>query len=288
MAFRPLTIALVLLLTIPAASGEQTRTPLTVTYVANEGFIIACQDKKVVIDALFGGWESNDYRMPSDSTIALMKAAQPPFDSVDVLAVTHVHDDHFSPTIVASHMRHDLGCTLVCTPQVVEKLAGIEGYSEFSSRIRPVCGPVDSAITISISGLEITVIVGQHGAYYETDEKTGKSVNLHAGVQHLEYLISMCGRTVYHSGDAPLNDTERYRRLGFGQSTIDLALVQRFSPREVMSFGEKLIWDVIRPEKVILMHMRPGQDYAEPENKKVCADRGIIVPRVSLETWTVP
>ncbi len=200
-----------------AISGEDTRTPLTVTYVANDGFIFECQDKKVVIDALFGGWESDEFYMPTDSTIELMKMAKPPFDNIDLIAVTHFHDDHFEPSIIMSHLKHDLRSVVVCTPQVAEKLAKDEGYSDIRGRIKPISAPIDSVVAINIGGIDVKVIPGKHGPYIETDEATGEKIDRHSGVQHLEYLISMCGRTIYHSGDAPLNDMERYRRLGFGR-----------------------------------------------------------------------
>lgn len=283
---------LLLLLIFSAAmstvGAEEPKPPLTVTYVANEGFIVECRDKKIAIDALFGGGESREYVMPSDSVIDLMKTAQPPFDSIDVIAVTHWHHDHFEPGIVMSHLRHNLRGVLVCSPQVAERMQKVDGFSEVSGRIQVISAPVDSVVAINVNALGIVAIPGKHGQYIDIDESTGEKVDLHRDVQHLEYLISMYGRRVYHGGDAPLNDMERYSRLGFGRDATDLALVPWFTPDKIESFRETLIRDVIKGETIVLMHLWPGRDFSAPEHREVCAGRNILVPRTSLETWVVP
>ncbi len=270
-----------------AIGGEDAKPPLTVTYVANEGFIIECPGKKVAIDAFFGGWKSEDYLMPSDSLIELMKTARPPFDNPDLIAITHFHSDHFEAGLVASNMKHNPRTVLICTPQVAEKLGKDEAYAEFSSRIKVIAAPVDSMVAVTVDGIDIEVLPGKHGPYLETDEATGEQIDRHAGVQHLEYLITMCGRTIFHSGDAPLNDMNRYPRLGLGAHKIDLAMVQWFTPRERISFRENLVRETIKPEKIILMHISPGRSFSEPENIKACTEGNIIVPRRSLEKWII-
>ncbi len=278
----------VLSLAPPAINGEEAKPPLAVTYVANEGFIIECRDMKVAIDALFGGWKSDEYYMPTDSTIELMKMARPPFDNIDLIAVTHYHSDHFESGIMASHLKHNPRSTLICPPQVAEKLAKEEGYSEISGRIKTISAPVDSVVAIKIDEFDIKVLPGKHGPYFETNEKTGEKIDRHRGVQHLEYLISMCGRMVFHSGDAPLNDMERYPRLGLNHVTIDLAMVQWFTPRGIISFREKLVRETIGARKIMLMHLPPRRNFSGPEQKKICSERNIIIPQRSLENWIIP
>ncbi|SYZ72677.1 hypothetical protein TRIP_C20792 [Candidatus Zixiibacteriota bacterium] len=283
-----LYLTFALLTALPDFGGNNPKSPLTVTYVANEGFIIECGGKKIAIDALFGSGKSDEYQMPTDSIITLMKQALPPFDGLDLIAVTHYHGDHFAPELVVSCLRHNPDAILVCSPQVAEKLAGLEAFSEISNQIKIVDAPVDSIVNLRINGINISALPGKHGPYYETDEATGVKMDRHKDVQHLEFLITTSGRTIFHSGDAPLNDMTRYSRPGFANHNVDLALVQWFVPRKAISFRENLVRQTLNPGKIILMHLRPGQNFSGPENQKACADRNIIVPERMLEQCIIP
>jgi len=271
----------------PAVGQKEGRAPLNVTYIANDGFMIESQAKKVVIDAMFGGWKSEYYFSPSDSILRSMEMALPPFDNIDVIAVTHNHMDHCKPAIIASHMKHNPRAILVCPPQVAEDLAALEGYTDIKNRIKIITAPIDSLVSVDINGINITAILGKHGSYFETDTLTGETIDRHRDIQHMEYLISIGGRKAYHSGDAPLNDMTRYERLGFGRDTVDLAMIQWFTPGEMVSFREKLVKQVIGAKKIMLMHLVPGSKIFEPEYKKICEDRNLILPQKSMERWVI-
>ncbi|MCX6830200.1 MAG: MBL fold metallo-hydrolase [candidate division Zixibacteria bacterium] len=269
---------------ISDCAGYHENSPLAVTYVANEGFLIECENKKILIDALFGG-KAQPYFIPSDSIVELMKAAQSPFDNIDLIAVTHAHMDHFNPQIVAAHMKHNPRAILVCPPQVGEKLESAADYSAIKDRIRAVWSPSDSAISTEIAGMKLRIFPGRHGAYYELDSLTGQSVDIHRNVQHLEYLFSIGNRASYHCGDAPMNDMKRYQSYTLERDSIDVACVQWWDAKEALSFRQKLIKDILRPDRVILMHLAPARPpRGNPERQTVVA-KEVIVPRRSMEKW---
>ena len=112
-----LILTLVVFVSIAVSGMQEARSPLSVTFIANEGFMIECGGKKVLIDGLFGGKGAAGYQQPSDSIIGLMKMAEAPFDSIDLIAVTHYHGDHFDAGIAASYLRNSHGTILICTPQ---------------------------------------------------------------------------------------------------------------------------------------------------------------------------
>lgn len=256
---------------------------LSITFIANEGFLIECQDEKFAVDAFFGGPDAVGYQMPSDSIIQLMKTAAAPFDHINLIAVTHAHHDHFDAGMVASYLRHNPKTMVVCPPQAAELLAREEGYADFSPRLRPISHPDDSVITLEIGSISIAVLTGKHGQYIDTDELTGEKIDRHREVRHLEFLFFVGERKIYHSGDAPLNDINRYRRLEW--SPVDVALTQWFTPRPRSSFRENLVREAIGAETIIMMHIPPGRVFSDPEQKKICAERKIIVPTRSLEKW---
>ncbi len=69
---------------------------LEITYVANEGFLLAGGGKKVLIDALFDGGIAGYPTIPDELRPSL-EQARPPFDGVDLVLATHFHGDHFGP-----------------------------------------------------------------------------------------------------------------------------------------------------------------------------------------------
>jgi L-ascorbate metabolism protein UlaG (beta-lactamase superfamily) len=273
----------------PACTGLSGRPPLTVTYVANEGFLIEGAGKKVLIDALFGGWQSDWCDVPSDSIVQLMTGALPPFDDIDLIAVTHDHVDHFDAEITAAHLKNNHRGVLVCTPQAEEKLAATGPYAEIKDRIRTVYSPGDSAVLMEFSGIGLRILPTRHGAYWETDPVTKEYVNCHRYVQHLEFVITLGRRVLFHCGDAPLMDPSVYYSFGFGEKDMDLAFVQWWSPQEeMMSATQALVRDIIRPERIILMHLSPGEKFVDQSKQKVPVAREVFVPQYSMQSWVFP
>src|SRR5262245_25828774 len=86
----------------PAAANS-----LEVTYLANEGFMIAGGGRKLLIDALFReGVEG--YATITPATRELLEQARSPFDGVDAVFAAHFHDDHFDAEAVLAHLTHNL------------------------------------------------------------------------------------------------------------------------------------------------------------------------------------
>ncbi len=282
-----LTVLTGLSLVVSSCTPSQHRPPLTITYVANTGFMIDRDGRKILVDALFDGVTGRWCYSPPDSVVDLLRAAQPPFDSVDLIAVTHTHIDHFDPDLVSAHLKHNSQGILVCPEQGREKLRTSRHYPEIQDRIRFVSAPVDSMVAMEIAGIDVMVLTTQHSPYYEEDETTGETVDRHADIQHLEFVFTVGGRTLYHCGDSPMNDRERYERFGFGNERIDLAFLPWWDMGERLTFRQLLIRDVIRPEAAIMMHLIPGREPSgEPEKDKTIADT-VIVPREPLEQWII-
>lgn len=72
--------------------------PIQVTLVANAGLLLRYQDASILLDALFSG-ESCSFCAPSPATRERLLHGDPPFDSVDYVLFTHLHEDHFSEAL---------------------------------------------------------------------------------------------------------------------------------------------------------------------------------------------
>ncbi len=72
--------------------------PIQVTLVANAGLLLRYQDTSILLDALFSG-ESCSFCAPSPATRERLLHGDPPFDCVDYVLFTHLHEDHFSEAL---------------------------------------------------------------------------------------------------------------------------------------------------------------------------------------------
>ena len=73
---------------------EATPDGLEITYIANEGVLIAAGDGQVLIDGLHRPYYPM-YAVLPPAQRDLIETARPPFDEIDVILVSHVHRDHF-------------------------------------------------------------------------------------------------------------------------------------------------------------------------------------------------
>ena len=62
----------VLLMNRTLIYSQETVNSCTITYIANDGFLIETNNSKVLIDALFGGINGNWCDQPDDSVSTLM------------------------------------------------------------------------------------------------------------------------------------------------------------------------------------------------------------------------
>lgn len=71
---------------------------IQVTLVANAGLLLRYQDSSILLDALFSG-ESCSFCEASPATRERLLRGDSPFDSVDYVLFTHLHEDHFSEAL---------------------------------------------------------------------------------------------------------------------------------------------------------------------------------------------
>ena len=175
-----------------------------ITYLANEGFLLAAGDDKVLIDALFPGIDGYP-RVPPDLRSRLDRA-EAPFDGVDLVLATHLHDDHFGPREVARHLASS-GAMFVSTPDAVE-------------RLRRVSEPtVDIVAQHPGRGRRSRLSVG--------DDLAITVLNLHHGsrdIQNLGFIVEIGGLKVLHVGDTEVKVAD-IAPLELGADAVDVALL---------------------------------------------------------------
>jgi L-ascorbate metabolism protein UlaG (beta-lactamase superfamily) len=244
---KKLSLLLIIIFTIVFVNTDcyaKSDQKVEVTFIANAGFLITSQSKKVLIDALFN--QGMGFGQPSKEILEKLKNAQPPFDDVDLVLVTHSHPDHFNARFIIEHLESNQKAVFVAPKQVINN---IEVYLEESSeniinRIMEITPEWKTCIGLTINGIELKVIGLQHWIP-------------HLGAPYINgYICTIGGKNVLHIGDAGseleyIKDISELHNLA-----IDIAFVADIWSENDETSIKKFI-EYINPKHVIYMHLGP-------------------------------
>jgi L-ascorbate metabolism protein UlaG (beta-lactamase superfamily) len=228
-----------------------------ITYISNEGFLLEVSGKKVLIDGLFDQIEGDWCDSPTKETVDLMEASAPPFDQVDLIAITHKHQDHFSAKVVVNHLLNNPSGKVVCPSQVVEVLKQNPDYEKIKDQITSLTPKELSDSIVMLAGISIRVLRLEHSHYMEEDSTSGEMKNRHRDIENLGFLFNIDGVKIFHCGDTnPLNQ-EEYSTYALHKDSIDLAFLERMFVGRGAE-GMAMINDYIQPSYTVFMHIGPG------------------------------
>lgn len=217
---------------------------LTVTYIANEGFLFESGTKKILIDGIFfDGGES--FYTPTAEALESARNSTAPFNNITVLLNSHMHADHIDPSSVIEHLSNNTSGVLILPQQSGDQLLPIEGYSEVKNRIRPVKWTNHSGFDTTVSDIEIKTHSFTH-------------FNGNTTVQNIGYLIDLNGYKIFHSGDSDPAILDTFQLYNLAEENIDLAFLHRsFFDDGDNSIGEQII-NYINPKAIVIMHIKIG------------------------------
>ena len=227
---------------------------LEVTYIGNEGYLIATGGTKILIDALTN---SQYYASPSDSLVAMMMDGAPPYNDIDYLLVTHDHADHFNAGLTARYLAKHPSVQFISNAQVCSKIA-------VDSSTDRQCVVLDlgrgEQRTIRGGKAVVKVLRLDHGGSRETN--------------NLAFLVTADDCAFFHVGDARLADNEEFlRAVDWSSHNIDLLFLEYFDRG---SDVQSMIQTVIKPKQVVLMHI-PGGEEEKVRNSEDKVDPAAVV-----------
>jgi L-ascorbate metabolism protein UlaG (beta-lactamase superfamily) len=213
---------------------------LRVTYIANEGFLLAGEGKKVLVDSLFANGVSGYATLPGPMRSA-SRAAEDPFDGVDLILVSHFHADHFDAATVVEHLRASSETVFLSTPQAVYEIQKlVEDDKGILDRLTAVHPPEGESLSLKRAGIELEVLNLHHG-------RGGNPP-----VENLGFVVRMGGVTWLHVGDteATLSD---FRPYSLPEKAIDVALL----PDWFLDYAQfvEVVSKEIQPRFVVVMHL---------------------------------
>lgn len=220
-----------------AATAKTAAGVLEVTYLANEGFMLAGGGRKVLIDALFH--ESNgNYAAPSPATRELLEQARAPFADVDAAFATHYHYDHFEAGVVAAHLIHNPQAFFFSTNQAADKLRATAQFDAFKTRV-----------VAALPKEGERVHSGHRGIYVQL-------LNIHHGrsrpVENLGFIVELAGKRVLHIGDSEAEPAV-FQQYEVVKDRIDVALLPFWYLLD--DNFKRVVREQIQPRHIVVMHI---------------------------------
>lgn len=232
---------------LPAAAGSSVASAnaagaLEVTYLANEGFMIAGYGRKVLIDALFGKG-LRGYAVVSPAQRELLEQARAPFADVDAVFATHSHDDHFNAESVLAHLTTNPQAFFFSTNQAAEKLKATGKFDTIKSRVITALPKEGERVHTGHRGISVQLLNIHHGRTRP--------------IENLGFIIEIAGKRILHIGDSEAEPAvfQKYEVL---KDRIDVAFLPYW-----YFFGDdkkQAVSAYIQPRHIVLMHLPPDMD----------------------------
>lgn len=224
---------------------SQIKDSIVVQYIANAGFLIEMNGLKVVIDGFFNNG-FNRYEIPDSITQNRLTQNQPPFHDLDLILITHKHADHFNDSLIYLHLTNNKKAIMICPNQVQELMRKDSlQYSKVQNRIKIITPDTDSFIKTNIAGAELVACRLWHGKKQNQE------------IENNGYALTYKNKTIFHSGDATIQDFNGINGLDLVKLEIDVALL--FSGFGGIPFLNKTD-SLIHADNYVFMHL--SKDFA--------------------------
>lgn len=221
---------------------------ITLTYIANCGFLIELDGSRIIVDGLFR-YGHNRYPTPDTAVLRLMKENLEPFKGIDLILVTHTHVDHFDRHLVTACMLNNPSAKLICPGQAVDSLKlDTLSFGIIEGRILQCSPELNTSQRLLHGEIEIHACRLPHvgGARF-------------ASAEHVAFLISGKGGSVFHSGDIDPYHTEGYHGIKISEQDVDTGLLNEDYSKPA---NAGLAAEFINARNNVAMHL-PGAEAAE-------------------------
>jgi ankyrin repeat protein/L-ascorbate metabolism protein UlaG (beta-lactamase superfamily) len=228
---------------VPRLAPKNPENPwVDITYISNDGFLIASETQKILVDSLIKnpwGYSDTPAKVFDD-----MVNARPPFEHIDLLLFSHAHRDHFEPEMAVKVLMGHPETILVGNEIVFKELKEAAGddYSKISSQVKNVNPQWGTIVEETLKGVDFQIFPVNHS----TPDRPYMT---------LAFILDMRGIKVLHMGDIYAQSNEEYfRTLQLQKHKIDVAFIDPFFLLD--KTGRQLTEEFIQPEEIIPMHMR--------------------------------
>jgi L-ascorbate metabolism protein UlaG (beta-lactamase superfamily) len=213
-------------------------------YLANAGVLISHGETKIVFDPLFDQDFGTYELVPKDIEEALF-AADPPFDGLDAVFVSHHHGDHFSPERVLQLLVAQPNLQLFGPSQAIDSLSVDPADAALRGRLHAVELDLDGTFRQVLGEIEVSAVRIPHSGW----------PTRHADIDNIAFRVSLnAAATVLHMGDAHTDPAFFDEQATYwAERSLHLALPPYWF--FLSNGGKKILDDTIRAAEVIGVHV---------------------------------
>ena len=214
----------------------------TARYLGNAGVMVQDGDTKLLFDPLF---EKNfeTYQLVPPRIKGALMLGSAPYDDIDVLFISHAHDDHFAADTVLAYLQTFPQVKLVAPKQAVDKLLAA-GLSDTAQVFSIDQSPSDLPVLIQAGDIFIEAVTIPHSG----GERFAEVRNTVYRVQVAKDL------RVLHLGDATI-ETEPFavHKVFWGRQINNLVFTPYWLYKNRQRRAALDLY--VRPERAIAIHV---------------------------------
>lgn len=223
-------------------------------YLGNEAIFFSHGAKSVLFDAFYSN-DHGQYLLLEEDTKEALLAAEPPYDKISLVFVSHIHGDHFSPGPTLEYLRQHPNVHLLAPGQVIDAMLQ-NGGIDIKTQLRRVdLSPGELPINIGIEDFSVAVAAIPH---------SGGSRN--QNIENLVFRVAIGdGTTIAHFGDS-VAEKRWFKPLKNFFHHVDVAFVPYWFYSGPA--GREIISDFISAKHTIGIHVPAKWHGAGPEHRK--------------------
>jgi L-ascorbate metabolism protein UlaG (beta-lactamase superfamily) len=263
---------LILIITLSGFTNQKKE--LKITYLANCGFLYEGNKSKVLIDP-FGTKFGNTFFLPANETKTNIIKGNVPFDNIDLLLITHIHEDHFDAKLTEAFLLNNPKAKIICPPQVYAQMKdSCISFAQIKSQITSPSLIIGESKKIKVNGITVTVIRMQHGTNRSLDGVKYSDYTDYEKTENFGYVIHFDKKNIFHQGDGCLKINEKaLKNIDF---PVNIAHLSFF---DWDSSSLNILKKDLKVEKIIFMHGTKSGKELESEQFKNIAPQLIFFKR---------
>lgn len=227
---------------VSQSNRTETKSNLSVKYIANEGVLISSSGKTVLIDGLHREYKP-DYLFPPNDLLESLENGKSPYDKINLLLVSHLHLDHFHPLSIGLHLKNNREAKLFSSAQIIGEVSkNFSDYEKIKPQITEIKHEWKKSFEINQNGIKVRFLGLRHGGERFKE------------IQNFGHLIEIGGKKFLHIGDADMTD-ENFSAFNLAKEKIDVAFIPFWFL--LSEDRRKLVKDQFNPKQIIAVHIPP-------------------------------
>ena len=227
-------------------SDRELESAVQIYFLGGCGYLISGGGKNILVDALYKhpNPRFSHVRTPDEAYVKMLNA-EPPFENIDLLLVSHNHADHFTTDMGFPFLAAHPETRMIANGPTVTLASedDPEGYEKVKHQIisrTPLWGALQE---LNVNGCSLKLYLVKH----TSDD--------HMEPEYIvtQFLIEIGGLKILHMGDMYLPpNMETFRKLDLKRENIDIVFDINWNTAQ----GKILMDKLIQPKFFVVMHNR--------------------------------